>query len=187
MGKTKIGHDTQTYNLWFDKEQTIFEKYNDLKALAVKVLGDEKLISDEVEFAKEPYNYVLNVFWDTYCQNEPQHINRDNIFQSKTGLSKEQFETAEGSFKNALRAMSQHTPTMEKNGLKSNLESENFNIYLNPDKAEEFDAVKSFMESAKALKDKFNGGGGMHIVRMHESIFIGTNGNPELNLNYYRA
>ena len=180
-----IGNDEATYKYWLIKEESVRNAYNEIVDLAVQSLGKKDLIIDHSELVESPYEYTLKVFWDTYCQNEPSHLDKDRVFTSKTSLTQTLFDSAKRNFKDATKQMTQHFPTIAKTGLKSNLEKERFDIYLHPDKAEEYNAVLAFMNAAKELRDRFNGGGSMHVVRMHSSILLGNNA-PEINPNYFK-
>ncbi|TLP75697.1 hypothetical protein [Maribacter sp. ACAM166] len=184
--KTQIGFDADGYKKYLTKDEEVFNTYSELTKLTTKAIGDFKMITDQADFLESPFDYTLEIFWDKYCQNEPQHLDRELVFKTKTNISREQFNALESSIKATIRQMVVYAPKVSKTGLKSTINKDDFNIYLNENKKEEYDLVTKFMDTAIELHSKFNATMIAHVVRYHQGILL-EGLNPVINVQYFKA
>ena len=112
--ETVIGFNDGGYQLQLTREQKIFDKYDQLLELGAKALGDESLIKDKIQYLSNLWDYVVETFWQTYCQNEPQHLDNELVFKQKTNLSRSQFNGLSLQSAKLFKGMANYAPKQGK-------------------------------------------------------------------------
>ena len=184
--KMQIGFDEDGYNNYLAKEEVIFNTYDNLIELAIKAIGDEKLLKDHAELLENPFEYILNIFWDEFCRNEPQHLERELVFKSKSNLTRGQLNSLGDTIKAKIKQMGDYAPKVSKTGITSSLKKDEWNIYLHENKKEEYKIVKQFIDISIELREKYGAVAVLNIVRYHPGILL-DNSTPILNTSYFRA
>lgn len=184
--KMQIGFDEDGYNNYLTKEEVVFTAYDNLIELAIKAIGDEKLITDHAELLENPFEYTLNIFWNEFCQNEPQHLEKELVFKSKSNMTRGQLNSLGDTIKAKIKQMGDYAPKVLKTGLKSTLNKDDFNIYLDEHKKDEYTLIKQFIDTAIELREKYGASMVINIVRYHQGILI-DNSTPIINTSYFKA
>ena len=82
--------------------------------------------------------------------------------------------------------MGKYAPVFFDDGLSSRVSPNYFDRYLNPEKADEYFALKSFIDSAKEL-EKHGANMPIHLLRFANNVQFGDNGAVIIDLNYFKC
>lgn len=179
MEKKKIGHRTEEYNILKAKRAELEELSGALVALAKQILGVDK-ISDYVAFMAMPYGYIVSEFFALYGKNEPPHTDKERFLLSKIQVNRSEIQKLSKQIAEQSRNMGGKKPTITEAGMVFDIKEEDYDIYLHPDKKEEYEAVEKLYNAAIQLKEKFGTDyncRSVDITRFHPGLrFEGSNG-----------
>jgi hypothetical protein len=146
----KLYTDLATYQSYKKKEDELIKHFDKLEAVAVASVGDG-VIKDYKLFYANPYEYLVDEFYDLYASLYPKHLSKELVFENATKVSKEELENHKRNMERIKATMSKFAPEVTKNGLKINLKESDFDKYLNPEKEAEYKAIISFIKASEKL------------------------------------
>jgi len=107
------------------------------------------------------------------------------IFQDDTKVSLIRLKELAFEFWKVHNLMGTHIPTINAKGMTSNVDEENFNIYLSKDKNKHYNALKSFLSSIETLREHTQINGEIHFMRaVPELLMEGLK--IKININYFK-
>jgi hypothetical protein len=147
--KELIHFDHDQYNFFLNKENELIELSNQLNDHAVYILGSYRV--NWVKYLDDPIEYLVNTYWDEYCTNKPDHLNKRTFVIRETNMNTRVIERLVIEFKRVLASLGAHKPKINKAGLKSVLKKDNFMVFLNPEMKKEYEATKKILDGVKEL------------------------------------
>ena len=103
-------------------------------------------------FLDEPKSYLINHYWNLYCDHLPDHLNRENTLQTQTRIDLSRVNDLKLDFWNLYDKLNKHKPKIDASGVHSTFKKESFNIYLNPAKQKHYKALQDVLNSIEELK-----------------------------------
>jgi hypothetical protein len=159
----KLYTDLATYQSYKKKEDELIKHFDKLEAVAVASVGDG-VIKDYKLFYANPYEYLVDEFYDLYASLYPKHLSKELVFENATKVSKGELENHKRNMERIKATMSKFAPEVTKNGLKINLKESDFDKYLNPEKEQEWKDLVSFIKAANKLS-KYGCNEQIHLMR----------------------
>jgi hypothetical protein len=144
------------------KEDEFFKLFNRLEAVAKNAVGDD-VIENYKLFYAEPYQYLVDAFYELYSTLYPTHLSKEQVFENATKVSKNELEQLKENVERVKATMSKYEPTATKKGWKSNLKESHFDKYLNPEKEQEWKALTEFIKASEKLS-KFGCSGTNYLM-----------------------
>lgn len=153
----------------FDKlENEAKEKLNDLRNIFIDVTGLKninytKLIDDTAE-------YVLTSWWKTAKAFYPENANKQKAYDSQSDIEINTIESMANNFKAICKELRQYAPEIKANAVYFKVDKKLFEYYLDPSKKDHYNALKSFLNSAKELKKYEPHNMELELVRFSSNI-----------------
>lgn len=182
----KIGFRDKAYDILQRREAEAMEILNALEGTARRAMGPQYKIANYEAFLKNPFHYLVHEYAKKHL-SLPEHLDPSPQFESQTGISKMSVKNLHDKWKEAVRVMGSHAPVVAVKGVTSGLKKESFNIYLNPEKKDEYEATKAFVESAKILLEKYYAKSPINLQRFAApgSVLVGSDGSIEPNADTF--
>lgn len=176
----KIGFNQHEYDRLTEIELQLFENLQELQNIVRTCLGTEHKIYDLEYFLKSPLEYLISEFWKINKHLFPQTIKPEDAFANTSGYAISYIKNKKEVFWNNYKKLGKHTPKITDKGVVSTINKEDFNIYLDEDKKEHYNALKQFIEAFKELgkhekqKDIYLSNISQYIVYNREGLGIRT-------------
>jgi len=181
----KLYTDMATYEVYKAKEvqiQNLVKKYNEI---ILSTIGDIKV--NYKDLLANPTEWICNKYWITWgSKNYPDTISKEQIFETATRLSVSRIKAIETKIDALTKEMGKYAPKWANDGILSNVYENYFDRYLNPEKAEEYNALKSFLDSAKEL-EKYGANMPIHLLRFANNVQFGDNGAVIIDLTHFQC
>ena len=176
--------DQDSYNYNLDQEKKIFDLFNEIKAQVISTLGEYEI--NYLDLIDSPVTYLVGNYWIEFA-NRPKHIeaNKEIICVSDTHLNIPLLKKNVTTFKRALADMGKYAPALNKKGLKSKLNKDDFKKYLDPKKAKHFKAVQKLYEASQEIKEFSPQVVEINILRYCEG-FVMNSFNLEINYGLFQ-
>ncbi len=184
MNRKIIGFRTEEFKTFSVLEEKVKRAVDELKGIAGKVLNKNK-VEDWNSYLNDPLEYLAQRYFELYGKNEPPNAMPLRFLKSKVDIDERRLKIANNTFWQSSQRMREYAPIIEDTRVVFNLKEEDFNIYLNPEKKADYDAVKTFFDAAMALKEKGLGKTSINLVRYAEGVVMGNNG-AEINPYYFQ-
>jgi len=151
MKKEFLYNDLATYQRFKSKEDNLFKIFNELKEISKRALGETEI--DYKKYLENPSGYLVEMYWEIFA-NVANHLSdrKAPIFETHTNIRIQSINDLHRDFRQSFKAMQSHAPTITTKGLKSILNKDNFNRYLDPKKADQYHVLKRLVDAANELK-----------------------------------
>ena len=168
---TKIGNREKTYESLKRIEDVLMQSVKALEDLHDRAMGQPE-VEDYKAFLANPYGYLVSEYWDKYCKHLPEHLDKHHQFKQAVNISQAEIDALHKDYRQATKALGGHAPSVTKGKVSSTLKQSNFDIYLDPKKSDEYEALKAFLDAGKVLKEQFNATG--HYTMLQRFAKPGT-------------
>lgn len=144
--------DTRLYEINLKHEGYLKKLLQDLEHLAVKVLGSIDNIDNYRALIDNPSNYLVTSYWSMFCDNRPEHLNREKVMQNDTNVSLNQLEQIRRSWIDTVSKLHPVCrPQVNAKGVTWCVTDEPFKCYLSEDKKSHYHALKRFLKAYNNL------------------------------------
>ncbi|MEO1487714.1 MAG: hypothetical protein AAFU57_18405 [Bacteroidota bacterium] len=185
MEKKIIGFDEGLFAQTQKRQKDFDEAKADLVALADQVLPGEG-IKDYTAFMTEPCGYLIDRFFELYGSNEPPNVDKKKFMFGKISVPTTEMDEAKRKCTQACTAMKKFAPIITKKGSRVNFKKDDFNIYLNPEKAAEYDLLETYANAVNNLLKTHRGTTALgHAMKVHPDV-MSKNGEIVVNHTKYR-
>jgi len=182
--KTKIGFDEYNFNRITNLQTELENILSDLKQLSDQSIGVDNC-EDFKKLLEGPADYLVGTYSALWLKDKAPHLDRRMIFQDDTKVSLIRLKELAFEFWKVHNLMGTHIPTINAKGMTSNVDEENFNIYLSKDKNKHYNALKSFLSSIETLREHTQINGEIHFMRaVPELLMEGLK--IKININYFK-
>jgi len=185
--KKVIGFQSELYDSMKKAETEAMECVAELESLSKKVMGEDYKVKDYVAFIKDPYRYVVQEFKDKFYSHLPDHLNPELAFQRNVSVSDSDFSAVLKTYKLCLKALGVFAPEVTIEGLKPGVDKKKFNIYLDPAKKDEWDALEKFVEASEKLTEQSHTQLPIALIRFCPKLMFDRNGVVKPNPDSYSA
>lgn len=164
MNKVKIGFEAERYLQQSKIETELFKVFNELMNLSESILGIDKV--DNVKaLIENPTDYLTSTYWNLYCNQLPQHLDKQNIMMQQTGISISMVVHLKNEFDRLINRLHKQ-PVINANGFESTLDKSDYDIYLDKSKKDHYNALNKALESLNELKKFTTVNGGKNLMRL---------------------
>lgn len=171
------------YRIAQQREKELFNALEEMESIYKEAINEE--VNDYVGLLKEPVNFIVEKYWSLYCKDKPQHLDKARVFNADTGIDLNRLEGAKKAFYKAFEGLKDSAPTITKKGVKSNLNNEDYCLYLDESKKEEYDDLVAFVEAANTLREKHGAFGGMNLVRFANKLQMDNAGWVKVDMYHF--
>lgn len=171
MKSIKIGFKTDEFKRMQGYQSSLVSDYENLDTISKTVLGVDK-IEDPNQLISNPSEYLIEQFFKLYGKSEPSHVNREAFLMSKIKVDFVELNQLKKRIIDFIKKMGKNAPTISAKGLVLNLKESDFNIYLDPNRKDEYNALEAFLNAAEVIKEKYNGTEPIHLNRFHANIWM---------------
>lgn len=157
-----------------------------------KALGIDK-VEDYKDFLANTPEYIINKYWDAYCQNMAQHLDKEVTFENQTGISLSEIIKEWEYYKeeiNSCKNLHRHdrSPVILKGGIEFRTTREDFARYLDESKRPLYEADVALLDAVNGVLPFNTNNGIIHLVRFQpQYIQISGNSTLEINLHQFAA
>jgi len=181
----KLYTDMATFETYKKKEieiEALVKKYDEL---ILSTIGDIKV--NYKDLLANPTKWICSNFWTVWgSKNYPDTISKEEVFQRATKLSVSRIKDIQTKIDALTKEMGKYAPVFFDDGLSSRVSPNYFDRYLSPEKADEYFALKSFLDSAKEL-EKYGANMPIHLLRYGNHLEMNNNGEVVIDLNYFKC
>ncbi len=132
-------------------ETQLFEVLQELELISKKCLGNE-VIDNYKLFLDDPKSYLINHYWNLYCDHLPNHLSKEHTFQTQTKIDLLRVDDLKLDFWTLYDKLNKHKPNVDAAGVHSTFKKESFNLYLKESKREHYKALQDVLNSIETLK-----------------------------------
>ena len=180
--KIRIDWNENEYRRFLAMETKLLSYIEDLRDIATKTIGVDE-VEDLQSYLKNPLGYLQNEYWSLYSNLFPPMANKELTFKNNSIVSISRINELSALFTNLNVQMRHHKPTITKTSVVSGLDKEFFNIYLDSNKKAHYNALKSFLDSAKEL-NKYAEVNGLNIIRSTQNLLL-DGISPKINTTHF--
>jgi hypothetical protein len=180
MKNKKIAFNQSEFERHQKMDKELIRCKDSLIELAEQTCGIDKIV-DLKKFLNDPAQYLVTLYSSLYLKGRPQHLN-EQIFEAETRISIARIIEAKQRFDEASKASGKFAPTINALGVTSNVNEEAFNIYLDPAKADHYNALQTFIDAFRNLKEFSHVGNESHLMRAVPSLLMEG---LEVKINFY--
>ena len=181
----KLYTDMATFEIYKAKEvqiQNLVKKYDEL---ILSTIGDIKV--NYKDLLANPTEWICSNFWTVWgSKNYPDTISKEEVFQRATKLSVSRIKDIQTKIDALTKEMGKYAPVFFDDGLSSRVSPNYFDRYLSPEKADEYFALKSFIDSAKEL-EKYGANMPIHLLRYANNVQFDDDGAVAINLTHFQC
>lgn len=164
MTKIKIGFEADRYMQQSKIENQLFKAYDELLTLSESVIGIDKV--DNIKaLLDQPTDYLINTYWNLYCLNMPEHLDKQNIMSQQTGVSIAMIEHLKNKIDSLIKRLNKK-PIINAKGIKSVIKKSDYDIYLDKSKKDHYNALNKVLDSLDELKKYTTVSGGRNLMRL---------------------
>lgn len=185
--KQVIGFHEETYKSMRAAETEAFGYLAHLENLSKMVMGDDYQIQDYESFLKDPYGYMVAEFKAKFYSHLPGHFDPELAFNRNLNLSQSDFSRLITPFNLCVKALGDHAPKITKEGVSPGVKKEAFNIYLDPAKKDHYEALMTFVNAARVIREKYNGTSPLKLNQFAPGLIFDGNGHSTPNPDLFSA
>jgi hypothetical protein len=181
----KLFHDSATFEIYKAKEIQIENLVNKYDEIILSTIGDIKV--NYKDLLANPVEWICNKYWTTWgSKNYPDTISKEEVFETATRLSVSRIKAIETKIEAVTKELGKYAPVFFDDGLSSRVSPNYFDRYLDPEKADEYNALKSFLDSAKEL-EKYGSNMPIHLLRYANNVQFDNDGAVAINLTHFQC
>ena len=166
--KLHIYTDEATFEMYAKKQTSILDYWDTLEGFASFSLGEAP--GDRIEYFENPTSYLVEKYFELYGKYHPPISDHTTVLLASNKIDLNAVAGVKNNIKKLMQEMGEHSPTITKKGLKLNLKEESFKKYLNPNKVDEYEALKTFVDASNLLMDKYNASGSVNLLRFANGL-----------------
>ena len=165
----KLYTDEATFKLFKAKEEQIEKLVGKYEEIIESTIGNIKI--DYKLLTYDPIKYVTEAYFEVYGKNiAPDSANKVSVYESASRLSVSRLTDIKGKIESLSNEMGKYAPIFNEWGSASRCSLNFFDRYLNIEKAEEYNTLKTFLESVKELEQYGSGNNRSGLLRCHSSL-----------------
>ena len=183
---TFLYRDEATHTVFKNREETVLKTFDKLKDIVVSTIGDDIKINYK-QLAENPIEYITELYFLTWgFKSYPPNADRKNVFANATRIPISTISNLKAKLDTQLRDMQKYAPVFHADKIATNVSPNYFDCYLDSKKADEYNALKSFLDSAKELR-KYGSDMPIHLLRYGNHLEMNNNGEVIIDLNYFKC
>lgn len=153
-------HDLETIQA---REEKLREKINDLAKICERALGTTQI--DLSKLVAKPLEYIVSNYKLRYYPERRDDLEWNTIVSNEVNLNTNNVQKLGIEIKNLIEKLGQHAPTITAKRITSNINYEHFNVYLNENKRDEYNALQSVLKALEGYKKNTNRFQPIHFLR----------------------
>ena len=183
--REKIGFREDQYNLHQETETKLFAIADEIKSMIPVVLGEDYKLINLEPLLKDTFDFLVWEFWALNKHLYPTIADPVKTFTSVSPLSQAQIQSKCSSFWKLHKDMGEHAPTIGQKALKSTLKKDAFNLYLDEDKREHYEALKRFIDASDELRKMGKASGSINLIRFTHNTRLTNSGGVQIELHKF--
>ena len=184
--KVLLYNDAATYKIYADRQTELFKVFDKYKDIIHSTIGEDANINLKA-LATDPVTYITELFFKTWgYKTAPENANRISVFENATRHSISRITAIEQKYNSIYASLGKYAPKPYVNDFEIKLKKSQFDRFLDSEKADEYFALKSFIDSAKEL-EKYGASQNIHLLRFANNVQFGDNGAVIIDLNYFKC
>ena len=149
--KVKIGFLKEDHDRYKAIESQLFKVLQELEQISKKCLGAETIDNWKL-YVDDPKSYLINHYWNLFCDHLPEHLNKENTLQTQTNINLSRVNDLKLDFWNLYDKLNKQKPKIDASGVHSAFKKESFNLYLKESKRDHYKALQDVLNSIETLK-----------------------------------
>ena len=183
---TFLYRDEATHTVFKNREETVLKTFDKLKDIVISSVGDDVKINYK-QLAENPIEYITELYFLTWgFKSYPPNADRKNVFANATRIPISTISNLKAKLDTQLADMQKYKPIFHDDRIATNVSPNYFDRYLNPEKADEYFALKSFIDSAKEL-EKYGANMPIHLLRFANNVQFDDDGAVAINLTHFQC
>lgn len=175
MSKIKIDFNDFQYTKMLELESKLIGVYEKIKELGEQALGVDKCNMFEL-LKIDPAQYIVSQYAELYLQDFPPHLDRHHLFTQQANVSLDAITELKSQLDGYALSMGKYKPTINAKGVTSNIKKSDFNIYLNEQKKDHYDALNNLVDAIEKLKNYNAVSQSIHLVRAFPDLLMKNTG-----------
>lgn len=179
----KIGFDESSYRKYTDLETNYLSTFNEFVIKAESVLGVGNVTSYR-KLYDNPIDYLIKTWWKHYgIGRYPDFSDKKHIIELNANINLQVFSGIKRELEYLANDLNSYKPKIETKRVVFNIAKDDFNIYLRQDKTEHYNALVTWLDATKKLKQYTTVGGASVLQRTvpHDLMLKGMDAVPNLN------
>lgn len=183
--RTIIGQRTQDLKNIQELEEKLRSKINELALIAERTCATTINLKKLVD---SPLDYIVNTYRAMWLGDRPDHLDYRLIVENETKLNTNEVQKLGVEINNLIKKMKHHAPKINAKSIISNINENDFDVYLNENQRDEYEATVKVIEALEQYRPHTNHFPTLNFIRgIQGAKFNDTMDGLAISLQHFKA